>query len=462
MTRTASIALLALMIAGLATCATAETPPLFSSLVFDKTAEQNAPEEKRPRRTVVCPKVRRRAMIDGKLDDACWAKSRAAEEFVILGSDKPATRQTGVRVAHSETHFFVAYECLEKDMDKVRALVAEPDGEKIWRDDCVELFLDPLRQGQAFYQWIVNANAARWDMRALDMREPGAERPLLKTDVAWNSDADVAAARGKDRWTVEMAIPFASLGLTPKEGDVWGVNFNRHQILLSEQSNWAGLSGKHGNLDAEGFGNLLFGNAPVYIQDWDPGKAHVGVNTARIVLRSLSDKAFKGKLILKVEGGTKSTKTVHVPAGESRTAALTYTVPDKRRRGLDLELVTGWLGRCVAGERLTFSVPPALRCRLSSEILTANAKDARLHVSLFVGGRSLSDARVELSIASADGAVLRQSAIEDPKSPRFTGTLDLEGLAKGDYRLTATVMLNDRVVGDWSTPVRIIADPFDF
>ena len=65
----------------------------------------------------------------------------------------------------------------------------------------------------------------------------------LETELNW-----------KVSWTAELRIPFATLGKTPKKGDVWGINFGRTD-MSGELSNWA-TKGEW--LDPDGFGEVVF------------------------------------------------------------------------------------------------------------------------------------------------------------------------------------------------------------
>ncbi|MBM4086594.1 MAG: hypothetical protein FJ272_17560, partial [Planctomycetes bacterium] len=124
------------------------------------------------------------------------------------------------RVAHDDTNLYLAVEVDEPAMQSLRAPSRPHDDGDTWKDDCVELFLAPEPGGLTYYQFIVNAAGARYDSC-----EGG--KGLA---AAWNAKPDWQAtvAKQADRWTAEIAIPFAALGVEkPLRGELWGLKICR-------------------------------------------------------------------------------------------------------------------------------------------------------------------------------------------------------------------------------------------
>jgi len=186
--------------------------------------------------------------IDGVLDDACWAESAAIlRDFVETDASAPAPAQTDARVCWDDARLYVGVRCEEPGTGALKAQVAERD-DAVWRDDCVELFLDTSRDRQSYYHIIVNSRGTIYDSV-----RPG--------DASWNADIEVAAGVGEDHWTVELAIPFANLGGAPRPGDVWGFNVGRERYAGEEGlSIWSPTYAKF--LEPARFGDLVFAEAP--------------------------------------------------------------------------------------------------------------------------------------------------------------------------------------------------------
>jgi len=190
--------------------------------------------------------VEHRPVIDGILDDACWLEADVATNFVLLEKQGLATEQTQCMVAYDAENLYIAFRCFETDLSRIRSRCKQRDGE-VWHDDCVEVFLDPHHSHHAYFHLITNRIATRFD-------EVG---PLYPRPRSWNADWQVATSAMPWGWSVEIALPFGSLGLTmPAPGTIWGFNSHRQEYRLIERSSWSPtLEGFH---EPKNFGHLLF------------------------------------------------------------------------------------------------------------------------------------------------------------------------------------------------------------
>ncbi len=111
-------------------------------------------------------------------------------------------------------------------MDRIKA--TEP--EMPWRDDSLEIMLDPSRERRGHLQFVVTATGAR---KAFVHAIAG-EMPAWPEPARWDS----AAAKGSGGWTVEMAIPWIELGVVARPGLALRANFARNQQPLPEKSSW--------------------------------------------------------------------------------------------------------------------------------------------------------------------------------------------------------------------------------
>ena len=161
-------------------------------------------------------------VLDG-LRDACWDK---APELVMgnkFTGIKPETK-TAVRILHDDANVYFLVECDEPKMNNLTAkcTVNDQDGANIWNDDNVEFFIAPdSRVPGRCVQITVNTNGNWWDAARGTRSFPG-----LGSD--YNSGMTVKVAKAADRWTVELALPKASLVLdgTPPHTE-WRANFCR-------------------------------------------------------------------------------------------------------------------------------------------------------------------------------------------------------------------------------------------
>jgi len=184
-----------------------------------------------PVRSYVASRALEAPVIDGRLDDAAWDDVAWTGPFAdIEGERRPAPRyETRARMMWDAAHLYVGAVLEEPAL---QASLVERDG-VIYRDNDFELFLDPDGDTHDYVELEINALGTVWDLRL-----PKPYRDGGRPDNAW-AIAGLRAAVSLDGtlndpsdrdggWSVEIAIPFASLGLdTPRDGEQWRINVSR-------------------------------------------------------------------------------------------------------------------------------------------------------------------------------------------------------------------------------------------
>lgn len=175
--------------------------------------------------------------IDGRLDEPCYAPEQAIADFVVHTGQKLPTATTQAWLANDAENLYVAFSCPVPAGRELKLDATERDG-RCWLDESVEVFLDPGHTHAQYVQFCVNAAGVVRDSRG--------------QDADWNCPVKVATRREADRWTVELAIPFAGLPLPLSVGPIWGVNLVRNDRCNGETSTWS-LGGFH---RPDRFGNV--------------------------------------------------------------------------------------------------------------------------------------------------------------------------------------------------------------
>lgn len=172
--------------------------------------------------------------IDGKLDDAVWAKTPSTGAFVDTLTGAPALFKSEAKVAWDDKFLYIAFENVDDD---VWSSLKKRD-DKLWTQEAVEVFIDANGDGKDYVELQVNPLGTIFDSYLVSYR---------KNDNAWNSklvaavkvDGTLNKRDDKDKgWTVEMAIPWVdtkgkgtyALQLPPKVGDIWRLNFFRMEV----------------------------------------------------------------------------------------------------------------------------------------------------------------------------------------------------------------------------------------
>ncbi len=194
--------------------------------------------------------------LDGRLDDAVWAKAPWTEDFVdIEGPSKPAPAyRTRVRMLWDERFLYIGAELADPH---VWGTLCTHD-EIVFHDNDFEVFIDPDGDGREYYELEVNALGTVFDLFL--QRTYRAGGPAIH---AWDAKGlvtriAVQGTLGDPRdidagWTVEWAIPWSALrpprdakidalpadqrdfgdarraGAAPAPGAVWRINFSRVQ-----------------------------------------------------------------------------------------------------------------------------------------------------------------------------------------------------------------------------------------
>ena len=172
-------------------------------------------------------------VLDGKMDEACWRDAVSLTDFrTFQKPTEAASQQTEVRTCYDSANLYLFWTLHEARMDKL--VYGRPEDMRDMLDfnaDVAEMFFDPGKTRKTKIQLCASPLATRFD--ASDKR-----------GVHFSPEWTVKARIAKDRWTLEIAVPFTELvhdgefGATPQVGDEWGMQFCRDQAHLHEWSQW--------------------------------------------------------------------------------------------------------------------------------------------------------------------------------------------------------------------------------
>jgi hypothetical protein len=157
-------------------------------------------------------------IIDGRLDEAVWAKARPIDGLVQdepLEGMRPSER-TEVRLLVDGTALYVGARLYDSRPEGIIARLDRRDGGTA--NDSFTLFLDPLRDGRTGVYFGVSASGTQHDgtMSNDDWR-----------DDTWNPVWDSEVSRDGTGWAVEMRIPLSQLRFQAASGRRWGINLKR-------------------------------------------------------------------------------------------------------------------------------------------------------------------------------------------------------------------------------------------
>lgn len=133
-----------------------------------------------------------------------------------------ATVKTGVQVWRTENDLCIRFRCGEPRMSEIVAQKRKADDPEIWKDNSVEIFLNPSGDRKTYYQLMVNSEGSLSDQKIVKLGASGSN------DLTWNSGASVEVKKEPSAWIAEIAIPLKNL---PDIREEFPANFARSRIL---------------------------------------------------------------------------------------------------------------------------------------------------------------------------------------------------------------------------------------
>ena len=180
--------------------------------------------------------------VDGKLDDPVWQRPPDVTNMAEMTLDRKPSVPTTFWLTYDASNLYVAGRCSETNLNGLVATTTQRDG-NCWLDDSVELFVATDAVHTNYYQFIVTAAGVMYDGKGFDK--------------AWNGEATVAVGREKDAWTLEISVPWRSLGIAcPAPDSKLGLQLARARIQSHEVFQWS--PSPDGNHTSKLFGCIHF------------------------------------------------------------------------------------------------------------------------------------------------------------------------------------------------------------
>ena len=167
--------------------------------------------------------------IDGILSEEAWKHTEVARDFfMVLPVDTGrATQQSEIRMTYDDKNIYLAAEFFNNSQGPYYVESLRRDF-VFGKNDNFLLFIDPFNNLTTGFSFGANAAGAQWD---------GTMSNGSAVDLNWDSKWVSEVIRYKDKWVLEMAIPFKSIRY--KKGvKEWGINFSRLDLKSSEKSSW--------------------------------------------------------------------------------------------------------------------------------------------------------------------------------------------------------------------------------
>ena len=156
-------------------------------------------------------------VMDGRLDDAPWAKAQAWTKFYEvypLEKVEETRVRTEARFAYDRHDLYVAVRAFDPDMSQLRAPFARRDN-VLSDQDMIDLFIDPVGNRKFAHFIRINPRGVIGD--GLYNEDTSLE------DFSPDFDIEVVTGRFEGGWTAEFRIPFKELRYGDPPAKEWSV-----------------------------------------------------------------------------------------------------------------------------------------------------------------------------------------------------------------------------------------------
>ncbi len=389
--------------------------------------------------------TRKAPVVDGRLDEAVWARAAEADGFALLNTgDRPARPETSVKVLTDGVCLFLGFRCADPSMG---ALVSRPrsrDGQ-VFLDDSVEVILDPTNERRTLFHLAANAHGSAWDTSAT------VRRSAVTEDEKWNGSWKVATSRGADSWVAEWRIPLAELGIPDRFPVTLGVNLCRTRPRgVLEFSSWSPCGVRF--VEPESLGEIVIPDSS--------GQSYAGLlPTGREIVRGRPLVVRQGPPPLPRAGMVRYEVALTGPDGAVQSGhSADFALPDRGTITVPLPVLPNADGphRLVARLRDAQTSQPLavvtrdyeVRPELELKVNPSDLYSHRFAVTLRVRhpGASAPRSEIRLALVGDGGFPVESRTVSLPRGGSIPVAFSLRGRPAGKYQAKAELHLRGRIL----------------
>ncbi|MFA7172256.1 MAG: sugar-binding protein [Kiritimatiellia bacterium] len=388
-------------------------------------------------------------LIDGA-EDTIWQEASVFPLFNIK-ADQPLVMETVARIMYDDQNLYAFVHCREVNLVEARDQMKYTRHDApVWENGCVEFFLDVRNDGRAYYQFVVDVHGSAADLLRYDPDGP-------RKGIEWNGFWRRAVGTSADGWTVEVAIPWRSLNMTPSDQRL-GLNISRvRRISPFERGTLA--AGTSSISDLARF--LIFENirleAPEVSAEIQPGAVFLGKNRMRLRVQNHTEAPVSGQLqlvgtaVAVAEVIMRENLPLELKAGETRDVAVDYRSDTLGRVQVTANLVQNQSVQFLDVADYVFRQPIELN---DLHPLAFAGKDHPVYVRIFTDA---SEWTVDVTISDRQGSVCAVTENLRPSANAFL-MLPTARLEPGDYSVRITLR-HGGAISESDVPLTVIRQP---
>jgi hypothetical protein len=197
-------------------------------ILFFFIATLNQAQEKK---TVEAQFLTKPLIIDGVLNEAIYATTKPAADFVQLQpyNGKPSLQPTEAYYFYDESAIYVGAMLYDNQTDSIFDYLTQRDD--IGMSDYFGVYIDPYNSGQVAYGFFITPAGVQTDIKA-------SKSDGDMEDGNWNAVWESKTRITDKGWVIEMRIPFSALRFSEKSGSIWGLNMFRNIRRYNSNNSW--------------------------------------------------------------------------------------------------------------------------------------------------------------------------------------------------------------------------------
>lgn len=207
-----------------------------------------------PKRLSALPLSKAQISVDGRFDEAIWARAAVGTDFVErdpFPGRRPAETgsRTEIRVLYDSDALYIGVTAYMPPSMPTRAFELTRDSFNVFNDDAISVKIDVRLDQRTTIGFVTTPAGTQVDYVAVENGD-GFRREF---DAIWT----VGTQTHEDRWTAEFRLPFVALGLPGHEGDrILGFQITRDHNATQATYDWAPIPPQFGAVSALYYGRL--------------------------------------------------------------------------------------------------------------------------------------------------------------------------------------------------------------
>ncbi|NOY81131.1 MAG: hypothetical protein GXP31_09015 [Kiritimatiellaeota bacterium] len=398
--------------------------------------------------------------VDGSLSDPCWTKACRVTSFHPLGTAAGTTAAvpaTEAWLTYDAQALFIAFRCREPLAAGLEAPERPHDG-PTWRDNGVEIFLDPAGNRTQYVQIAVNLAGS-----IMDGFIPS---PAGKLNLGWETGASAAVRVGDNEWTLEIRVPFSGLPLTRPRGP-WTFHLARNRAAAGQHltSLRTPVSGYHEIANFARLEGIDLPEFAVCVLNATPGESFAGINRCRVLLRNWGKAPAAVRLAAGIEGEARPKRTrkaLLLAANSTTTAVLPWTLEagdGGKRFAIEVRLAEN--NRLIRRQTWPLPEPPPILGKIERPVFYyRQSRCVLLTIPINLAEGSRGRARLSWQARNARGDIVGNGFTTAPNRDAVL-RLYWPHWFPGRYTLHMTLARNGGVLAESEQPLRLVENPWN-